>query len=247
MNKHLTKNQIGKYVLYSLTDAEREKHRQHLEECEQCRMLVEREQVFLGKLKNSIQTHVNENTTNISPKYTFDELLPALRWTKAQERSARFGTVFSTASGLAGIIIVILSLLNLGSHGVDTTLPVLACALMTVPAVATSRAQILRRKKITEGLLLAVLMAGIAVLGLYEIYLLQTVVQQIALAGLNDYWAAVSLGSFSVLIFSCVYIIAVIGNIDYQFTHLGQPRSFRMLHWTLLIEGFILLLPLLIH
>lgn len=58
----------------------------------------------------------------------------------------------------------------------------------------------------------------------------------------TDYWVAVQLGQWTVVLLALVWIVLVIGSGEYHYRRLGQRSSWRLFGWTIAGELAILVL-----
>jgi hypothetical protein len=123
----------------------------------------------------------------------------------------------------------------------------LACFLFSIPVASNYRAsrRIPSRLVVAGGLTL-ILWLGMAAIGLYEIVVVREMLYRIYAQFWNDYWVAVVLGQWSVLIMSVLWIVFVIYTGEYHYHHINQRESWRMFGWTLLIEMSFLFAALII-
>lgn len=243
--KHLTPHEIDAYLHRTLTDAERESHNRHLAECADCRAVLAQAQAFSAEVKTSL-----DDTLNIvqpSGGIAFAQVLPRLQINTQTARTLRAHWALSGVSTAAGILLLAAAFLR-GSHAdTGTALPLLASGLFALPffsRLAVERKQRVQPKRLFNTALAAALSLGVALLGLYEIFMMQQWILRLVGFWGGNYWLGVTLADFSVLGLACVWIVAIIGNLDYQLTHAGQPRAWKILRLMLLAEALIALLPL---
>lgn len=243
--KHLTPHEIDAYLHRTLTDAERESHNRHLAECADCCAVLAQAQAFSADVKTSLVDMLN--TVEPSGGITFAQVLPRLQINTQTAKALRGHWALSGVSTAVGILLLAAAFLR-GSHAdTGTALPLLASGLFALPffsRLAVERKQHVQPKRLFHTALAAALSLGVALLGLYEIFMMQELILRQAGFFGTDYWMGITLGNFSVLFSSCVWIVAIIGNLDYQLTHAGQPRAWKILRLMLLVEALIALLPL---
>ena len=243
--KHLTPVEINAHLHHTLTDAERESYNHHLAECADCRAALAQTQTFSADVKTSLTDTLN----GVEPSggITFAQVLPRLQINTQTAKTLRAHWALSGASTAVGILLLAAAFLR-GNHAEPSTaLPLLASGLFALPflsRLAVERKQRVQPKLIFHAALAVVLSLGVALLGLFEIFVLQQwILRLVGFLG-GDYWLGVTLANFSVMFLACVWIVAIIGNLDYQLTHVGQPRAWKILRLTLLVEALIALLPL---
>lgn len=84
-----------------------------------------------------------------------------------------------------------------------------------------------------------------AYLAVYEIFLVRSIVSKIYLGVLErlsqpinvlENLSATGLGNIASLIMAVVAVVIVVGGWDYHWKYAGEPRSFKLLGWTLAFQ-----------
>jgi len=259
MKLHLTEEQLVSYVQRTLTDAQRESLDRHLATCGDCRARLTAHEAQERRLRYDLSAALREVAP--SEKMTFTTLRPRLARVHRNARAQRFwdwllsGTTAATA--LAGLMLALAGLIqnvNWSTASLktpDASLPAAAGFLFMVPVLSQFGAHLsLRDRKVWTPLLTFVLWAGTAIVGLYEILLLQELAYRCyarfwsgASYG-RDYGIAWGIGVWSVFILAMVWIAAFIGGAEYHYKHVGQRGSWKWFGWTIAVELLILALPL---
>lgn len=240
-NRHLTPQEINAHIHNTTTDADREGMDQHLHHCPLCRAQLQAEQTLKASIAGAIQRQVEA----IQPPQSMDfaaiaeNLEPRSPYLSLQHK-------VSGVSIIAGILLLILSFMQSSGNFSGNSLPFLAYACFTLPIYTVSTSRNYNSKQIGIILLSILLCLGIALLGLYEIYLIQQMSFRLTYFLSNDHWVSSAVSSFSLTLAACGWVIAVIGNLDFQIAHRSDKNAWRLLRLTLLVEGVILLLPLII-
>lgn len=239
MNKpHLTSREINAYLHNTTTDADRECLDQHLARCPHCQIQLWAERQLKSDLAQVIHTAVDD----LQPTGTFDFESISVEMQKRSVRSD-LQSRLAGVSALAGVALLIISILQMDSSAGDA-LPIFAYACFTLPMYTVSNSWERTSKQVWTILLSTVLCIGIAILGLFEIYLIQQVAYNTARFFSNNNSIAAAFSGFALMLAACAWVIAVIGNLDFQMKHRTDKNSWHMLRWTLLVEGVILLLSL---
>ncbi|MCD4752092.1 MAG: hypothetical protein K8R40_03365 [Anaerolineaceae bacterium] len=238
---HLTPQEINAHIHNTTTDADREQMDQHLRHCSLCRARLQAEQTLKAGIANAIQRQVE--TSQPSQSMNFAAIAE-----KLEPRSPPLSLQHkvSGVSITAGILLLALSFMRIGDNISSDSLPFLAYACFTLPIYTVSTSRNINTKQIGIILLSILLCLGIALLGLYEIYLIQLLAYRLTYFFSSDHWISAAVSSFSLMLAACGWVIAVIGNLDFQIAHRSDKNAWRLLRATLLIEGIILLLPLII-
>jgi len=239
---HLTPQEINAYMHNTTTDADRESLDRHLALCQLCQTRLQAEQEFKGSLTEAIQRQV----LTFEPKGSLDFEGISAEMHRHRKSYPDFQYGVSGISALAGILLVILSIFQVGSQAGGEVLPVFACACFTLPLYTVSSARQISTRQLWIILVSVLLCVGIAMLGLYEIYLVQQLTYRVLYFFSADHSISAAFSGISLILAACGWVIAVIGNLDFQIKHRQDKNAWRMLRWTLLVESFILLLPLVI-
>ncbi len=111
----------------------------------------------------------------------------------------------------------------------------------------------MRLKRVPAGVLALILWIGTLLVGLWEIVIIRDMLFRIyaRLGGVTDvhdtiYWAAVSMGHWSVLVMGLAWLALAIGTGEYHYKRVGQRSSWRLFGWTIGVELVILLLALVV-
>ena len=240
-NTHLTLQEINAYIHNTTTDADRERMDQHLRHCPLCRTQLQAEQTMKASIANTIQRQVE--AIHLPQSMRFSAIAE-----KLEPRSPHLSLQHkvSGASIIAGILLLAFSFMRIGDNVSGDSLPFFAYACFTLPIFTISTSRNLNTKQIGILLLSILLCLGIALLGLYEIYLIQQISYRLTYFFSNDHWISAAVSSFSLMLAACGWVIGVIGNLDFQIAHRSDRNAWRLLRATLLVEGVILVLPLII-
>ncbi|MCD4738877.1 MAG: zf-HC2 domain-containing protein [Anaerolineae bacterium] len=261
MNHHLTEEELGGYIQRTLTDAQRESLDQHLATCDDCRAHLTAHEAQERRLRHALSAMLNEVTP--SEKMTFAALKPRLARVHRNVRAARSWNWLlsgaTAATALAGLVLALATLIQninwttASLRSSSISLPAAASFLFMVPVLSQFGTRpSLSTRKIWTALLTFVLWAGTAIVGLYEILLLQELSYRCyarfwsgARYG-QDYGRTWGIGVWSVFILAMVWIAVFIGGAEYHYKHVGQRSSWKWFGWTIAVELLILALPLLI-
>lgn len=251
---HITDEQMIGYIHHTLTDAQREAFDQHLSACPACRARLDGRQATADRLRNDLRGELQAVAP--PPTMTFDAIAPRLK-------RRRFGAWLRLSPQLlpglatvAGLVLVLLtwalSVQTLAwprltiDAPIDAPYPALACLLFAVPVAANYKEQSLLQRRSLIGPLAFLLWLGTAAIGLYEIFVVREIFFQLFARFSQDYWLAVALGAWGVMVLAAVWIAAFVGGGEYHYRHLGTRASWRLFGWTIGIELTILLVAFLI-
>ena len=254
MNSHLTEEQLIGYVHHTLTDAQREAMNQHLAACPECRARRDEHEALQQRIRNDLLAEMK--TVRPSSDMTFATIEPRL---KRRSRSARVlqwpRQWLPGAAALVGLVIAVVGLtVGIGQGSADFTtastphtLPTLACFLFAVPVASNlGKSRLFQPQKVALAALTLILWLGLAVVGLYEIYLIREIFFCIYARFWSDYWAAAALGQWLIFLSAGAWLALVIGSGEYHYRHLGQRSSWKLSSWIIGGELFILGLAYLI-
>lgn len=261
MNRHLTEEQLVSYMQRTLTDTQRESLDRHLATCGDCRTRLTAHEAQERRLRYDLSAALREVAP--SEKMSFATLRPRLAHVHRNARAQRswdwllYGA--TAAAALAGLVLALATLIQnvdwttVSLRSSTVSLPVAASFLFMVPVLSQFGAHpSLRARRGWTAPLTFVLWAGTAIVGLYEILLLQELSYRCyarfwsgARYG-QDYGRATALGVWSVFILAMVWIAVFIGGAEYHYKHVGQRGSWKWFGWTIAVELLILALPLLI-
>jgi hypothetical protein len=251
LNPHLSNDQLIGHVYYTLTDAERETMDAHLAECQQCRARLTQHEMQQRYIHHTLLADVKAAT--LPSHMTFAAIAPRLG---RHTLITRLWTFFSAATALAapaGLVIALVGLwqaVGLSAAGTTTTasfLSMLACGCFALALVGQYEWQVRTPFRfILPALLAFILWVGTAIVGLQNIVVIWDIVTWgLVLAGVEFSYVLV-LGLVLIIPTAILWIAVVIGGGEYHFTHLGQPRSWKLFGWTIAGELFILLLGYLV-
>ena len=101
-------------------------------------------------------------------------------------------------------------------------------------------------RRISAGVLALILWIATAAVGLVEIVVVREMLLRVYARFWSDYWSAVNVGNWSVVILAIVWLALVAGGGEYHRTRVGQRSSWRLFGLTIAVEVAILLLALFI-
>jgi hypothetical protein len=252
LNPHLSNDQLIGHAYYTLTDAEREVMDAHLAECQQCRAQLTQHEMQQRYIHHTLLADIKAAT--LPAHMTFAAIAPRL---ERRTPLTILWAFFSGATALAapaGLVIALVGLwqgVGLSGAGTTTTatfLSMLACGCFALTLVGQYEWPALAPSRFTLSALLAfILWLGTAIVGLQNIVVIWNIVAWgLALAGIQFSHAPVLSFVLSIIPTAILWIAVVIGGGEYHFTHLGQPRSWKLFGWTIAGELFILLLRYLV-
>jgi len=99
-------------------------------------------------------------------------------------------------------------------------------------------------RRIATGALALTLWLATAVLGFWEIYLVREMLFRIYARFGSDYWSAVNLGKWVVVVLGAVWLAFVVGGGEHHRRRVGQRSSWSLFGWTIGVEVAILILNL---
>jgi predicted anti-sigma-YlaC factor YlaD len=249
-NHHLNDQQILGYLYRTLSDADRETMDHHLVNCPVCRDRINQAEIQGRQITNELKAEINGAT--IPDRLSFSAIASKL----GERRTRRFWSGLSSSIPLATAVIGLLLAFfglwqTLGDWTSITILPKLSGAY---PALAcfffmfVSMGQFDRAFSIRPRFILTVILAALLWLGTFIIgFLNLLVVVDLVVTGYlvvgGDADNATVIGILAAMIAAMAYIGVVIGGAEYHYKNIGQPASWKLFTWTLIIQLFIMVLP----
>ena len=252
--KHLTPDELTGYIYSTLDGSQREVMDMHLVECPICRTSLAERELLQRQISNELGAVLK--LASPSPQMNFAAIAPRMQ----NRHSSRIvwldrDIVLPTTLALTGFVFALFGLWRaIGTQAFTSpvqplgVVPPLACfflALASVEQFDSSQA-LLPRRAITWVVAL-ILWLGSAFIGLLDLIALRdlAILAVIAMGGQNA--TAEPIAMITVLLGAILYIGFVIGGAEYHYKNIGQPRSWKFLSISLLIQLFILVLPYLIR
>jgi len=249
-NDHIKDEQILGYIHHTLNDAERETINHHLTNCQFCRSRVSQDEIQSRHISNGIQGEMNG--VEIPVGLSFSRITPQL----GKHHRSRFWVKLSSATPLVTAILGLFmaavgfwqTIGEWTSLGVPTNpksaFPALACFFfMFVSMDQFDRSFSIRPRFILSVLLAILLWSGTFFIGLMNIL----VITDLVTSGFLIIGGSPETGTFiailTAFLAAMVFIGVVIGGAEYHYRHIGQPGSWKLFTWTLIIQLFIMILP----
>jgi hypothetical protein len=249
-NDHIKGDQILAYLLKSLNDTERETIDHHLAYCPVCRSRVDEAEIQHRRVRNAIRAEITG--VKVPSSLSFSKAASQLErrtWSRLQFRLA---TTIPVVTAVIGVILALAGFLDtLGdwsSMGIPPTpksaFPALACFfLMFVSMDQFDRSFSIRPRFILTVLLAVFLWIGTFFVGLMNILVITDLVTMGFLVLGGNPETATFIAILTAFLTAMGYIVVVIGGAEYHYKHLGQPGSWKLFTWTLVIQLFIMILP----
>jgi hypothetical protein len=253
MNKHINKDQIISYIHRTLSDAEREVLDKHLTTCQGCRARFSSHEVQQRRIENEFKAEIN----GVSPhmEMTFSQVAPRLHRASFIHLWPRLTSAIPLSTAIVGLSMAFYGVWQtLGSDftlraipSPSGTFPALACFfMMFVSMDQFDRSFTIRPRFIISAILSFILWLGTFFIGLLNIIVIRdlTIAAYISTGGSPEGASVVTI--LTVLIAAMVYIGVVIGGAEYHYKHIGQPSSWKLFSWTIVIQLLIMVLPYLV-
>lgn len=249
MQKHAVEEDLIGYVHGTLTDAAREALDRHLAGCPACRAQLSDHQRAYRRLRETLRAEVAAAEAPQGMSYA--AIAPQVHRRAGNRLGTsvdRLAPALASFAAVAGAFMAFLSLFRdvswdpLGlAASASPTLPLGACFLFSIPALANARRSPLAHPR--EGwlrLLAVALWLGTAFVGLYEIAILREMVFRIAILWVDNtvqaQALALTLGNWGTFLLGAVWIAMVVGGGEFHYRNFGRRRSWQLFVWTILAE-----------
>jgi hypothetical protein len=253
MDKHITSDGLVGHIYGTLDDAQREIMDAHLLACPTCRANLAAQDLWKRQFGNELEAALKFATP--SPQMSFAAIAPRLQNRHiSQNIWLDRAIVVPMTLALAGFVFALFGLWRaIGTQAFTFpaqplgVFPPLACfflALASVEQFDSSHALLPRR--VITWIIALILWLGSAFIGLLDLIALRdlAIIAVISMGGQNA--TAQPIAMMTVLLGAMLYIGFIIGGAEYHYKNIGQPRSWKLLSISLLIQLFILILPHLI-
>jgi hypothetical protein len=250
LNHHIKDEQILGFIYRTLSDADRETINRHLANCQVCRTRVSQYEVQQRQISNGLKTEINR--ASLPSGLAFSVIAPQLDG----RRKLRFWSTLSSATPL----VMAVTGLFLAAFGLWQTLDgwtsitriptptgtfsVLACfTFMFVSMDQFDRSFSIKPRFILTVLLVLILWFGSFIIGLLNIIVITDLVIAgfLAIGGSPEGASVVAI--IAVILAAMVYIGIIIGGAEYHYKNIGQPGSWKLFSWTLILQLLIMVLP----
>ncbi|RLD09018.1 MAG: hypothetical protein DRI56_04840 [Chloroflexota bacterium] len=248
--RHISEENLMRYICRTLSDAERESFDKHLSECPICRGRLNVHELRQRQIGDSLESAINE--VSPSQKMNFAAIAPRLQQRSTQPQIwRRLSLATPIAMAVGGLVLAFFGLWqNLDIvlvpqlHSFQGPLSTLSCfCFIFVSMGQFDQAFTARPRFIIMALLTSLLWAGTLVIGLLNILVIRDLVLMVYLsAGHNTAEMSVA-AILAVLISALIYIAVVIGGAEYHYKHIGCPSSWKLFSWTIMGQLFIMVLP----
>ena len=252
-DKHITSDGLVGYMYGTLDDAQREIMDAHLTECPTCRANLAEQDLWKRQFGNELEAVLKFTTP--PAQMTFAAIAPRLQNGHFMKNIWLDRTIVVPMTlALTGFLFALFGLWRaIGTQAFTFpaqplgVFPPLACfflALASVEQFDSSHALLPRR--IITWVIALILWLGSAFIGLLDLIALRdlAIMAVFAMGGQNA--TAQPVAMITVLLGAMLYIGFIIGGAEYHYKNIGQPRSWKLLSISLLIQLFILILPYLI-
>jgi hypothetical protein len=248
--EHITGEQIYSDINKTLSDADRETINHHLANCPVCRARYNDIETQHRQISNGLTAAIN--SPPIPPTLSFAAIAQQIEEGSSGRIRLRISAALPLAASAFGLILAAFGFWQtLGDWTSldtlpkpDVAFPGLACFLFLFASLNQfDRSFTIRPRLILTIILSAVLWTGTLVVGFLNLI----VITDLVIAGLLA--LGVPMESISVvtilavILAAMVYIGVVIGSAEYHFKNIGQPGSWKLFTWTIIIQLLIMVLP----
>lgn len=253
MNQHINNDQIISYTHRTLSDAEREVLDQHISTCQECRARFSSHEVRQRRMENELIAGINGFSPR--PEMSFAQVAPRLQRVRFHHLWPRLTSAIPLSTALIGLSLAIFGIWQ--TLDVDFTIwnipspsgtfPSLACFfMMFVSMDQFDRSFTLRPRFIISALLSFILWLGTFFIGLLNLIVIRdlSIAAYISSGGSPEGASVVTI--LTVLIGAMLYIGVVIGGAEFHYKNIGQPSSWKLFSWTIVIQLLIMVLPYLV-
>ena len=252
-NHHINDDNLIGYVYRTLSDAEREVIDAHLIDCQICRARLDEHEARHRQIDYEVRATINAAAP--SRKMNFAAIAPRLQRSRIQIFWPRIYAAVPVPIAIIGLIFSLYGLWQIfSSLSISTmphqpgALPTLACfCLMFVSMDQFDRAYSIRPRFIITVLLTFILWLGTAIIGLLNILVIRDLVLMAGIAAGSSQAGAGAATILAMIVSAVIYIAAVIGGAEFHYKRIGQPSSWKLFTWTIVIQLFIMILPYLIY
>jgi predicted anti-sigma-YlaC factor YlaD len=249
-NRHFNDQQILGYVYRTLSDADRETMDHHLVNCPVCRTRINQVEIQGRQITNELKAEINGST--IPEGLSFSAIASKLGERRTHRFWSRLSSSIPLATAVMGLLLAFIGLWQtLGDWSSISIVPKQSGAYPTLACfffMFVSMGQFDRALSIRPRFILTVILAALLWLGTFIIgFLNLLVIVDLAVTGYlivgGDADGATVIGILAAIIAVMVYIGVVIGGAEYHYKNVGQPGSWKLFTWTLIIQLFIMVLP----
>lgn len=252
-NHHIGDENLIGYVYRTLNDAEREIIDDHLIDCQICRARLDEYEARQRQVDYELRAAINAAAP--SRKMNFAAISPRLQRNRIQIIWPRISAAVPVPIAIIGLLFSLYGFWQIFSSLSLSTMPrqpgalsTLACfCLMFVSMDQFDRSYSIRPRFIITVLLTFILWLGTAVIGLLNIIVVRDLVLMTCIASGASPAGAGATTILAMIVSAVLYIGAVIGGAEFHYRRIGQPSSWKLFSWTIVIQLLIMILPYLVY